>query len=138
MAIFKAIAEMLGIVLLRFPTPKNLWSVLILTVNSGALIFILTIYGQIVLAANMGGIAIMTAIYKKQGFVRLLGIGHIFWVPMLIWIALNLPDKTTDPALYWWIVSLLITNSACLLVDLTDLVRYVNGDRQPHYRWQQS
>ncbi len=138
MAILKAVAELLGIVVLRFPMPKNLWSVLLMTMNAASLIFIQTPYGQAVFAAAIAGLVIMLFIYMKQGFVRLLGVGHIFWIPLLIWLALNLPDKNEDLALYWWIVGLLCTNSISLVVDIIDLGRYVRGERQPHYRWDHS
>lgn len=138
MAILKAIAELLGIVVLRFPMPKNLWSILLMAPNAAALIFINTIYGQVVFVAAMAGLVIMVALYMKHGFVRLLGVGHVVWIPMLIWLAQNLPDKSTDPVLYWWVISLLILNGTSLVVDVLELIRYVRGDRQPHYRWRHS
>ena len=65
----------------------------LILVNAGSLVFLDTIYGQLNLAAVVAAIAVIVLIHAKHGFVRLLGIGHLFWVPMLIWFAFNLPDR---------------------------------------------
>ena len=50
------------------------------------LVFITTVEAQLVLAAAIAGAVTQTAILASRGFVRLLGIGHIYWVPLIPWL----------------------------------------------------
>lgn len=127
--------EMLGIVLLRFDTLPRLWAILLIVVNAMALAFVTSPHGQIALVAVLAGIAVMAVIHRRLGFVRLLGIGHIFWAPMLIGFALCMPDRLDDPALFWWIVTLMACNTVSLVVDAIDVARFVRGERAEHYIW---
>ena len=130
--------EMLGIVLFRFHVVPRIWAVLLMLVNGGALLFIHTSYGQIALVAVCAAVLAMSIIYARLGFVRLLGVGHVFWIPMLIWFAMDLPDRTAQPWLYHWVICLLVCNSISLVIDTIDMVRFIRGERQPHYSWNAS
>lgn len=121
--------------LFRFRTLPRLWAVLLILVNAGGLLFLGTIYGQLTVAAAAAAIAVMAVIYARLGFVRLLGIGHVFWIPMLIGFATHLPDRSTQPQLFSWVLALIVCNSLSLIVDTVDFVRYVRGEREPHYVW---
>ncbi len=124
--------ELLGIVVLRFRFPVNVWAGLLMLWNLGAVLFLDTTYGVVALLAMLVAVQVMTAIYVKLGFVRLLGAGHVVWIPMLPWFALNLPDRGP---LYWWMVGLIAINSLSLVIDTVDVIRYLRGERAPHYRW---
>lgn len=127
--------EILWIVLLRFRPLPRIWAICLIAVNLGALFFLDTSYGKVALLAALMGIAVMIVIYTRLGFVRLLGIGHVFWIPMLIWFVSAMPDRQADPALYWWVVMLIAFNATSLIVDAADVIRYLRGERAPHYHW---
>lgn len=130
--------EMLGIVLLRFRAVPRVWAVALILVNLGSIYFIDTRYGLLNLLAVVAAIGFMAVIYTRLGFVRLLGLGHVTWIPMLLWFAFDLPDKHQDPLLYWWVLSLIAVNSICLVIDAIDVARYVAGERKPHYVWREA
>lgn len=127
--------EILGIVLLRFRAVPRAWAIALILVNLGSLYFINTSYGLVNLLAVLAGVSVMAVIYAKLGFVRLLGIGHVFWIPMLVWFALDMPDKVQTPALYSWVLTLMVFNAISLVIDTIDVARYAAGDREPHYTW---
>ena len=127
--------EILWIVLFRFTLVPRVWACALIVVNGASLFFLDTTYGQVNLAAVLAAIAVMAVIHARLGFVRLLGAGHVFWIPMLIWFASDLPDRSTEPALYYWVVALLVMNTGALIVDAVDLWRFISGDREPHYTW---
>ena len=127
--------EILGIVLFRFSMLPRIWAILLILVNAASLLFIHTSYGQVGFAAVCAAILVMAIIYARLGFVRLLGVGHIFWVPMLIWFGMNLPNGHEQPLLYSWVICLMIVNSVSLVIDAIDVARFISGERQPHYRW---
>jgi hypothetical protein len=127
--------EILWIVLFRFKPLPRLWAALLMLVNLGALAFVGTIHGQIALAAMAAAVIVIVLVHAKLGFVRLLGVGHVFWIPMLVWFATNLPDRAAEPALFYWAVALMAFNAGSLVIDAMDVARYMAGERAPYYSW---
>ena len=71
--------------MLLLPKPWVMWVGLLMFVNTVMpLVYIRTLEGKVVLAAMMAGALLMTMIFKAKGFVRLLGIGHMFWIPLVV------------------------------------------------------
>lgn len=120
---------------MRFPPTLRIWAGLLVLVNLASLFFLNTLHGQLALAAALAGVVVIVAIYLRFGFVRLMGAAHVFWIPMLIWFAANIPDPVADPWLYRWVWSLLVMNTISLVVDALDVLRYLRGEREPHYTW---
>ncbi len=73
--------------LMSMPMPWPVWLGLLVAVNvAGPIYFFEAIEAKVVLAAFLASAAFMTVIFATKGFVRLLGIGHIFWIPMVPWL----------------------------------------------------
>ena len=69
------------------PKPWVAWVMLLVVVNVViSLFYLTTIEAQVVLGAALIGAIIQTAIFSTKGFVRLLGMGHVLWVPMVFWL----------------------------------------------------
>ena len=134
MMVFQSLYELLTIVLFRFRLLPRVWAILLILVNAGSLLFLDTHYGQAALVAVTVGVVIMTIIHMRVGFVRLLGIGHLLWIPMLPWMISQLPTVNHDSSLYLWMVVLIGFNSVSLVIDTIDVVRFLRGEREPHYR----
>lgn len=122
--------------LFRFRPLARFWAVLLILVNLGALLFLDTWYGRVALAAIIAAVVVMIVIHAKLGFVRLLGIGHLFWIPMLVWFAVDLPNRATHPALWWWVILLMGFNLVSLVIDSIDVWRFIRSERDPHYVWE--
>ena len=85
------------------------------------------------MAAIVGAVT-MTIVHQAKGFVRLLGIGHIYWVPPVLWFWFRM-DLATSGGLFWyWMWSIIVLNTLSILVDAIDIIRYLKGDRAP-YVW---
>ena len=111
------------------------WIVLLLAANMvGPLLFINTLEGQVVLAAFVAGALTQMALFAAKGFVRLLGIGHVFWVPLIPWLWSRLDELPPSGPFGYWVAAVMILNSMSLLVDVADVVRYMRGERAPHLR----
>ncbi len=111
------------------------WISLLLAANMvGSLLFINTLEGQVVLAALVAGALAQTALFAAKGFVRLLGIGHVFWVPLIPWLWSRLDELPPSGLFGYWVAAVMILNSLSLLVDVSDVVRYMRGERAPHLR----
>ncbi len=95
------------------------------------LFFIETLEAQVALGAMMGGAAIQMVIFKMKGFVRLLGIGHILWIPMVIWLAIGFDPEHIASPFGLWVAAVMILNSVSLMIDGVDVARYIRGERNP-------
>lgn len=107
----------------------------VVAVNVAALFFLPSVYAQVALLTVGVGIVVMAVIYSKLGFVRLLGIGHLLWIPMLPWLFFQLPTVDRESSLYLWLVCLPAVNTACLIIDAVDVARFFAGEKSPHYVW---
>ena len=135
MTIICSSLELLGIVLLRFRPISRTFAFFLMLVNLFSLFFFQTIYGQVVFVVMSISVIIMVVIYSKLGFVRILGLGHILWIPMLIWIFKEFSAINKQSELYYWIVSLFVFNCISLVIDTVDVCRFIIGKREPYYFW---
>jgi len=118
--------------MLTLPKPWVAWVMLLMTANMIIPFFYLrTTEGKIVLAAAVLGAITQTAIFSAKGFVRLLGIGHIAWVPMVYWLWTRLDAAPAGSLFRYWIVATLVLVSLSVLIDATDVIRYLRGEREP-------
>ena len=87
------------------------------------------------LGVTTAAVATQVLVYQRIGFTRILGTAHLLWLPMFAWMATRLDAIAADPALAKWLTVLLATNAVSLIVDATDAVRFLRGERAPHYSW---
>lgn len=134
--IVRSVFELLGIVLVRFRPVQRIWGAWLIAVNAASLLFLAHIEAQVTLAVVGVVLLSQALIYQQTRFIRLLGVTHVLWLPMLTWIALRLdmlPEGET--AFEVWLLMLIATNAVSLAIDVWDATRFVRGERQPHYVW---
>lgn len=118
--------------MLRFPKPVVAWVMLLMTVNMVIPLFYLgTLEGQVVLAAALLGAILQTAIFAARGFVRLLGLGHLAWVPMVVWLFTRLDAAPAGSFFRYWLLATIVLDTLSLLIDASDVIRYLRGEREP-------
>ena len=105
---------------------------LLVAVNvAGGLFFITTPEGQAVLIAGFVSMLMQVAIFANLGYVKLLGLGHLPWVPLLIWLVWRLQDGWPDSFFEGWLWVLIALNGISLVIDTFDVARYLLGERAP-------
>lgn len=114
------------------PLPWRVWIATLMFLNMIApLFFLARPEAQAVLAATMAAALIQMAIFKAKGFVRLLGIGHLPWLPVVLWL-MSRTDAIGDETLFGrWILAVIVFDGLSLVIDAIDVGRYVAGDRTP-------
>ena len=131
-----AVAEIFGIVVMRFRPLPRIWALWLVATNAAAVVFIDRPEALVTLAIVGLAVFVQALIYQKLGFVRVLGIAHLMWIPMLLWFMTRLESAfASDPSFGWWLVSLISTNFISLLVDGMDVTRFLKGKKTPHYSW---
>ncbi len=113
--------------------PWNLWIQLMVGVNMvGAIVFWKHTEAKVTLLSLTLSFIIMSLIFARYGFVRLLGLGHIlFWTPLCVWLGFNLATGTYNMAggFRYWIIFLLLINGLSLVIDYVDVFRFWRGEK---------
>ena len=118
--------------ILKMPTPWLFWVMLLLVVNLIVPLFhIQTPEAQLTIASMFAGAVSQSYIHSKLGFVKLLGLGHIFWIPLVIWLGFRLSDIGLGDPFGIWLVSLVLINTVSLIIDGLDVIRFISGERSP-------
>ena len=78
----------------------------------------------------LASMALMTGITAVAGFTRLLGLGHVLWIPQLVFLWGGLADHPAGTAVGLWLRVVIAINAVSLLVDGMDVTRYLSGDRR--------
>ena len=102
-------------------------------INLSSIFFLPRTEAWVVLVTGLLAATIMTVLHTKMGYVRLVGIGHFVWVPMLIWLVFRLDNIPEGTLFRGWLLTLIAMDTVSLLFDIVDLVRYVRGDRTPRF-----
>ena len=117
--------------MLKSPIQVRLWLMLLVVFNLVVPLFFLDrLEAQVVLAALLVSMLLMTVLTGLTGFTRLLGLGHVLWVPMLWFLWGRLGQIPADDAFGLWIRVLIILNAISLVIDAVDVIRYIAGDRK--------
>ena len=118
--------------MLTLPGHWRVWVVLLMMVNMIVpLFYVATMEGRVVLGAFLFGALFQVAIFSIKGFVRLLGIGHIAWVPLVFWLWARIELAPTSGFFTYWLIATILLNSLSLVIDAIDVARYVRGERKP-------
>ena len=94
------------------------------------LFFLDRVEAQAVLVSMMIGAMLMSLLTARFGFSRILGVGHILWIPLLGWLAFRLEQIPADDSFGLWIRGVMLLNAVSLVIDTADVVRYAAGDRK--------
>ena len=116
--------------LMKMPIHWQLWLVLLVTSNGVIPLFFLDrLEAQVVVLTLVASMILMTGLTALSGFTRLLGLGHILWIPLLYFLWVRLEQNPADDFFGLWIRVLMILNAASLIIDTIDVGRYMAGDR---------
>jgi hypothetical protein len=124
--------------LLALPLHLRAWVLLLISVNLVTPFFFLEhVEAQAVLAAGALGMVLMTALTGRFGFSRIIGVGHIAWLPLLGFLWIRLADvPATDTFGLWlravivlWLRAVIVLDAISLGLDALDVVRFLRGDR---------
>jgi hypothetical protein len=78
----------------------------------------------------------MSWLYAQVGYVRLLGLAHlVFWGPVWAWILSRRRAIGTETLFGKYVQLYLAFAGASLVIDATDVLRYLLGDGALLHRW---
>lgn len=117
----------------RSPEWVLIWLQVLVGVLSISILFSLFRHeARAILFGTLMGMGMVIVIYSQFGFTRILGVGHIlFWTPTLFYMVSL--QGTADVAKTWfgrWLWLAIVVMGASLILDYSDLMRYLLGERE--------
>ena len=117
--------------IMGMPLQWRLWMMLLVAANLVVPFFFLDrLEAQAVLAALLTSLVLFSVLTARVGFTRLLGLGHVPWVPLVWFLGTRLGDIPPEDFYGIWIRAVIVLNAASLVIDAVDVIRYVSGDRK--------
>ncbi len=117
--------------IMKMPVHWQLWLMVLITFNLVIPLFLLShVEAQVVLGVLVASLMLFTVLTARFGFTRILGLGHIFWFPLIYFLWTRLEQSPADDVFGIWIRVLIALNAASLVIDAVDVVRYIAGDRE--------
>ncbi len=113
--------------LLQQPPRISVWVLVLMLVNIASLAFWNEPLAQLVFTTFMLSAMMMMALYARFGFTRILGLGHILWIPLLAWLLIHLPAM--DGAFGLYLLALSLTIGISLVLDIIDVWKYFGHGR---------
>ena len=115
---------------MKMPMLVRLWLMLLVALNLVVPLFSLDrLEAQVVVVTFVASVMLMTVLTASLGFNRLLGLGHIFWIPLMYFLWPRLDQIPVDEPFGLWIRALMVANAISLVIDTIDVTRYISGER---------
>ena len=116
--------------ILKSPNYTTIWVAWLITLN---LLVPLAFWShpeaRVIAIVFLAGGTLMGYLTARTGFSRLLGLGHVFWYPLLIWLATRLEMFPAAESFGLWIRVLMVATAISLVIDTVDVIRWLRGDR---------
>ncbi len=108
------------------------WLTLLVTLNAFIPIYFLPgIEAGITLTIFLAGFGLMILLTHLYGFTRILGLGHSLWIPLVIYLPFQVDTSDGLTTFNLWIFATVLCNAISLVIDVADVLRYINGDKKP-------
>ena len=118
--------------LLQQPLWVPVWVFFLMLVNVASIGFWSEPLAKAVFVTFMLSAMLMMGLYAKFGFEKILGLGHILWIPLLAYILIELPSASDDFKNYLTILSISMVVS--LVFDIIDVWKYFSNRVRPENR----
>ena len=105
--------------MLKMPLHWQLWLMLLVTANVVTPFFFLhRLEARVVLGTILASMTLMTLLTARFGFTRIVGLGHILWIPMLAFLLTRLGGIPAVDAFGVWIRALFVLNGLSLVIRI--------------------
>jgi hypothetical protein len=116
--------------MLGLPPQLQVWMAMLVAANLVAPLFFLDhVEAKITITAGLLGMVIMSALTARFGFSRIVGLGHIAWLPLIAFLGTRLADAPATDAFGIWLHVVVALDAASLVFDALDVIRFTRGER---------
>ena len=111
------------------------WMFFLMIVNIASVGFWNEPLAKVIFVIFMLSAALMMGLYSRFGFEKILGMGHILWIPLLIYVLMEIP--TVRDTFKSYLVILSISIAISLALDIVDVWKYFTGRKAPNNRFKE-
>jgi hypothetical protein len=103
------------------------WVLILMIVNVASVGFWNESLAKVIFVAFMLSAMLMMGLYSRFGFEKILGMGHILWLPLLIYVLMEIPaaSGTFKDYLIIWSIFTVIS----LMFDVVDVWKYFTSPK---------
>ena len=112
---------------MRPPVWIPLWVFFLMLVNMASVAFWSEPLAKVIFITFMVSAGLMMGLYARFGFSKILGIGHVLWIPLLIYVVSQIPEA--DVGFRNYLVVFSVFTVVSLAFDITDVWKYFKHQR---------
>ena len=113
--------------LMQQPMWIPVWVLILAVVNVASVGFWSEPLAKIIFIIFMISAMLMMGLYSRFGFEKILGLGHILWIPLLVYVLMAIPTARATFKAYLILLTVSIVIS--LLFDIIDVWKYFKTQR---------
>ena len=113
--------------LMQQPVWISIWLLFLMIVNVASVAFWNEPLAKIILITFIISALLMMGLYSRFGFEKILGMGHILWIPLLAYLLMEIP--ATEGTFKGYLIILLISITTSLVFDIVDVWKYFTGQK---------
>ncbi len=108
--------------LIQQPLWVSLWVLFLMLVNMACLAFWQEAVAQLILMNFLASAMLMMGLYSRFGFTKILGLGHVPWIPLLAYVVTQIP--AAEASLKRYLLVLSVSMAISLVLDTIDVWTY--------------
>ncbi len=113
--------------LIQQPVWIPVWVLILMIVNVASVGFWEEPLAKVIFVTFMLSAMLMMGLYSRFGFEKILGMGHILWLPLLVYVLMRIPaasDTFKDYLIIWSIFTVI-----SLVFDVVDVWKYFTSQK---------
>ena len=115
--------------LLQQPLWVSLWVLSLMLANMASLAFWQEAVARLILITFLASAMLMMGLYSRYEFTKILGLGHVPWIPLLAYVVMQIPAAEASFKRYLLILSVSMVIS--LVLDTIDVWNYFRSWERP-------
>ncbi len=108
--------------LMQQPVWIPVWVLILMSINVVSVAFWNEPLAKVIFVTFMLSVMLMMGLYSRFGFEKILGMGHILWIPLLVYVLMEIPTARDIFKSYLIILSISIAIS--LVFDIVDVWKH--------------
>ena len=110
------------------PLWVTVWVSWLMLVNVASLLYWSEPLAKIIFVTFMLSAMLMMGLYSRFGFEKILGLGHVLWIPLLAYLLIEFPTVSHDFINY--LIVLLLSITVSLTFDIVDVWSYFSTRKE--------
>ena len=113
--------------LMQQPVWVSVWVFFLMVINVASLGFWHEPAAKLIFIVFMISAMLMMGLYSKYGFEKILGLGHVLWIPLLPYVLMQIP--VVESPFKDYVLALSISIAISLVFDIIDVWKYFRTRR---------